>query len=173
MNNEPVAWMYRMKDSQNKWELIFNKPINDEFFETIPLYTHPADAEKVKENMDKVLKQNERLIEALANARITFDAEIEKKNTMLKMWEATHPAKTIDRELLDKTIIDQQNEIKELRKNLDVALMIVNEPAKTLTDEEIRQCILEYFESPEYKQYPLPIVSVQFARAILRKAQEK
>ena len=42
MNNEPIAWMYRMKDSQNKWELIFNKPINDEFFETIPLYTHPA-----------------------------------------------------------------------------------------------------------------------------------
>ena len=43
MNNEPVAWMYRMKDSTNKWELIFNKPINDEFFETIPLYTHPAE----------------------------------------------------------------------------------------------------------------------------------
>lgn len=42
-----------------------------------------------------------------------------------------------------------------------------------LTDEEIRQCILEYFESPEYKQYPLPVVSVNFARAILRKASEK
>jgi len=43
MNNEPVAWMWRMKDSDNKWELIFNKPINDDqFFETIPLYTHPA-----------------------------------------------------------------------------------------------------------------------------------
>ncbi len=41
--NEPVAWMWRMKDSDNKWELIFNKPINDDqFFETIPLYTHPA-----------------------------------------------------------------------------------------------------------------------------------
>ena len=45
-------------------------------------------------------------------------------------------------------------------------------PVKELTDEEIRQCILEYFESPEYKQYPLPVVSVNFARAILRKAQE-
>ena len=83
----------------------------------------------------------------------------------------THPVKELNRELLDKTIIDQQNEIKDLRKNLDVALMIVNKTE--LTDEEIRQCILEYFESPEYNQYPLPVVSVKFARAILRKAQEK
>ena len=42
-NNEPVAWMYRIRDSANKWGLMFNKPINDEFFEMIPLYTHPAD----------------------------------------------------------------------------------------------------------------------------------
>ena len=83
----------------------------------------------------------------------------------------SHPVKELSRELLDKTILDQQNEIKDLRKNLDVALMIVNKTE--LTDEEIRQCILEYFESPEYNQYPLPVVSVKFARAILRKAQEK
>ena len=76
----------------------------------------------------------------------------------------THPAKTLDRELLDKTIIDQQNEIKELRKNLDVALMIINEPAKTLTDEEIEEVL-----------YKLSMDSnlFDFARAILRKAQEK
>ena len=53
--NKPVAWMYKMRDSANKWELIFNKPINDEFFETVPLYTHP-----VKELMD------EEIIESLA-----------------------------------------------------------------------------------------------------------
>lgn len=36
--------MWRMKDSDNRWELIFNKPINhDEFFETIPLYIHPSE----------------------------------------------------------------------------------------------------------------------------------
>jgi len=44
--NEPVAWMWRMKDSDNRWELIFNKPINDDqFFETVPLYTRPTEHE--------------------------------------------------------------------------------------------------------------------------------
>jgi len=52
MNNEPVAWMYKMKYSTNKWELIFNKPINDEFFETIPLYLH-----SVKELTDEEINQ--------------------------------------------------------------------------------------------------------------------
>jgi hypothetical protein len=84
------------------------------------------------------------------------------QNGMIPLY--THPAKTLDRELLDKTIIDQQNEIKELRKNLDVALMIINEPAKTLTDEEIEEVL-----------YKLSMDSnlFDFARAILRKAQEK
>ena len=77
----------------------------------------------------------------------------------------THPVKELDRELLDKTIIDQQNEIKELRKNLDVALMIVNKPE--LTDEEIREFMAEMPHLTERKDL------LMFARAILRKAQEK
>jgi len=107
----------------------------------------------------------------------------------------SHPAKTLDRELLDKIIIDQQNEIKELRKNLDVALMIVNEPvawmnkinnewvtttkdgdddewiplythpAKTLTDREIMQ-EWTWKYSDCFEDFLL-----QFARAILRKAK--
>ena len=35
----------------------------------------------------------------------------------------THPVKELDRELLDKTIIDQQNEIKVLREQLRWALI--------------------------------------------------
>jgi hypothetical protein len=42
MNNEPVAWMWRMKNSDNRWELSFNKPMTEQFFDTEPLYTHPA-----------------------------------------------------------------------------------------------------------------------------------
>jgi len=61
---------------------------------------------------------------------------------------------------------------EDIVKGLNSAIKVTKEQAD-LTDEEIRQCILEYFESPEYKQYPLPTVSIQFARAILRKAQEK
>ena len=107
MNNEPVAWINRdEKEGWLNWDKNTAMPIN------IPLYTHPADAEKVKENMDKVLKQNERLIGALANARITFDAEIEKKNTMLKMWEATHPAKTLtDEEILNVAFCSEVNTV--------------------------------------------------------------
>ena len=86
----------------------------------------------------------------------------------------THPAKTIDRELLDKTIIDQQNEIKELRKNLDVALMIVDEPAKTLTEPSVKE-ITELWlyvvnNKPVNDKRP---IEWHFANAILRKAQEK
>jgi hypothetical protein len=42
MNNEPVAWMWRMKNSDNRWELAFNKPMTEQFFDTEPLYIHPA-----------------------------------------------------------------------------------------------------------------------------------
>ena len=58
MNNEPVAWMYRMKNSNNRWELIFNKPMSDEFFEAIPLYTHP-----VKELTDEEIREVAKSVE--------------------------------------------------------------------------------------------------------------
>ena len=61
----------------------------------------------------------------------------------------------------DAMLRQQQAEIASLQKNLDVALMIVNEPAKTLTDEEIHKLWLECWDE------------IEFARAILRKAQEK
>ena len=47
-NAEPVAWMYRIKDTDNRWELTWNKPTTGELFDTEPLYTHP-----VKELTDK------------------------------------------------------------------------------------------------------------------------
>jgi hypothetical protein len=42
VNNEPVAWMYRIKDTDNRWELTWNKPTTGELFDTEPLYTHPV-----------------------------------------------------------------------------------------------------------------------------------
>ena len=64
---------------------------------------------------------------------------------------------------LQDTLRQQQAEIDSLQKNLDVALMIVNEPAKTLTDEEIWKLWQKHLSDD------IPV----FARAILRKAQEK
>jgi hypothetical protein len=63
----------------------------------------------------------------------------------------------------------QQAEIEALKKNLDVALMIVNEPAKTLTDEEIMQIVEESYmpQGMDKSRY------TGFARAILKKANEK
>jgi len=155
MNNEPVAWINQNIDIENgKPQLAWNK---DNFAEICkPLYTHPADAEKVKENMDKVLKQNERLIEALANARITFDAEIEKKNTMLKMWEATHPAKT----LTDDPLVNFKPIWQE-------------KPELTLTDEEINKLWAESHEDGIAMQQGFTTQQNYFAHLILRKAQEK
>ena len=42
MNNQPVAWMYRIKDTDNRWELTWNKPTTGELFDTEPLYAHPV-----------------------------------------------------------------------------------------------------------------------------------
>jgi len=42
MNNEPVAWLYRIKNTDNRWELSWIRPITD-IFETEPLYTHPSE----------------------------------------------------------------------------------------------------------------------------------
>ena len=67
------------------------------------------------------------------------------------------------------TIIEkQQAEIDSLQKNLDVALMIVNEPAKTLTDEEIIKTMVQFdVYSADDK------CLIEAARAILKKASEK
>ena len=65
------------------------------------------------------------------------------------------------------SIIDQQKlEIEALKKNLDVALMIVNEPTKTLTDYEINSV----WATQDFTRY---MGFQDFARAILRKTQEK
>jgi hypothetical protein len=67
------------------------------------------------------------------------------------------------------TIIEkQQAEIDSLRKNLDVALMIVNKTE--LTDEEITQVFDECYPNNADGDV---VTLVDFARAILRKAQKK
>jgi hypothetical protein len=43
MNNKPVAWLYKIKNTDNRWELSWIRPINDKFFETEPLYRHPSE----------------------------------------------------------------------------------------------------------------------------------
>ena len=82
----------------------------------------------------------------------------------------THPVKKLSRELLDKAIIYQQNEIKDLRKNLEVALMSVNKPE--LTDEEIREVMTEFGVPPDYHRNFMNLFK-KTIEEILKKAQEK
>ena len=56
MNNKTVAWMYRIKDTNNRWELTWNKPTTEELFDTEPLYTHP-----VKKLTDEEIGEVEKL----------------------------------------------------------------------------------------------------------------
>ena len=63
-----------------------------------------------------------------------------------------------------KMLRQQQAEIDSLQKNLDVALMIVNKPE--LTEDEI----VKLHEETSWFGISDP---VKFARAIIRKAQEK
>ena len=45
MNNEPVAWMTQVVGGdKSKWDLVFNKPIPHDLYNSIPLYTHPVKA---------------------------------------------------------------------------------------------------------------------------------
>ncbi len=141
--NEPVAWI-----SVLGVDLIGQKftdvrvSLTKTDVASIPLYTHPVSQYK-----------------AITNTKI--------EPTVVSY---THPVKELDRELLDKTIIDQQNEIKDLRKNLDVALMIINKPE--LTDEEIEDECRKAWGLHDQDQLNLEEV-FKFARAILRKAREK
>ena len=66
------------------------------------------------------------------------------------------------------SIIDQQElKIEALKKNLDVALMIVNEPAKTLDNKKMIEVLMEL------AKYRLLTADEIEELAILRKAQEK
>jgi len=89
--------------------------------------------------------------------------------SFMGLWDA-YTSKKMECEDLEEKLRQQQAEIDSLQKNLDVALMIVNEPAKTLTDEEIEK--VKNSCRTEMKEWG-NISFIDFARAILRKAQEK
>ena len=74
--NEPVAWMYRIKDTDNRWELIFNKPLtDDEFFDVEPLYTHPH-----PDNLglaESIIKQQQAEIGALKERLANYEGWVD------------------------------------------------------------------------------------------------
>lgn len=70
--------MYRIKDTDNRWELIFNRPLNDDkFFDTVPLYTHPV--------KDKPHPKCDEACMYLCQMRELTDEEI--KQAKLESWQ--------------------------------------------------------------------------------------
>ena len=103
--NKPVAWMYKMRDSANKWELIFNKPINDEFFETVPLYTHPV--KELNDGGEPVKNATywKRQYNLMATQNDNLKSGLYHANEQIKYLE-THPVKELTDEEIYRLLAD-------------------------------------------------------------------
>jgi len=143
MNNEPVAWM--LLGLEDRKPKLINLQVIDHLEGTwIPLYTHPA-----KNNGGNPEELNTRQIQ---DARTSL--------------ESTPPFAyaVVSKECPDgmENMSLQFNEPVEAKK----IIPLYTHPTKTLTDEEIIE-IWSGMETDTGEQ------NIAFARAILRKAQEK
>jgi len=146
MNNEPVAWIAYDEFGDFMLEAT---PEGD--YPWQPLYTHPSDRiaelEKQIENLKWDVNHREQDIDNLKTR--LFDAK-------RKYDTSTHEYK-----YSAKYVKELEAKIAELAQSNP----LYTHPAKTLTDEEIITCIDE--------SEPDTADMIRFARAILRKAQEK
>ena len=158
-DNEPVAWMV-------DGEVYLLNEIDGEELNAIPLYTHPA-----KNNGGNPEELNTRQIQdartslestppfayavvskecpdGMENMSLQFNEPVDAKK-VIPLY--THPAKP--------------TKVKFASDSCESGWIYLDyeEPAKTLTDEEI----IKLFENPD------DFNCIEFARAILRKAQEK
>jgi len=177
--NEPVA--YRYEDKSDPLVFYFttrkDKTENPDAIE-IPLYTHPVKEQSTNERIE-MLKE---MIEKIANPvgwigyqeghLVSFLKTQEQVNSFLTATDPTgrvepvytHPVKYCPSENnadYEKGFIDGMAKMTESAVHCAVEGMAVKE----LTDEEIIACIDE--------SEPDTADMIRFARAILRKAQEK
>ena len=193
MNNEPVAWMHKTATS---WVSTFIHP-ETEPDEWIPLYTHPVDAVNISEQyVDK--SENNRhdlgIAEAIGFEKGYAAAQaktqepdcygdgnvyrgVRSKDSETKtyvfdehagkqVW--SNPAKTED-EPNWKEMYWWMHELNH--KHWSELDALKTHPAKTLTDEEINELANKYLYVLNDVPYANDIKD--FAKAILRKAQEK
>ena len=118
--------------------------------------------------MAEAMEGRARVRRKITNRENTGDRlsdQLEQAATMLRQQQALIKQLEETQDYLYKTHDADKAEIDSLRKNLDVALMIVNKPK--LTDEEILQVHSQMMENSKGQLPPY----VDFARALLRKAQ--
>ena len=169
MNNEPVAW------TDGQFYVGFDKT----GICSIPLYTHPAKTPKDREADRKRFSDeafNRWLDESITDSGHTVYDLVENVCEAWHGWENSQyykPAKTLTDEL--KALLYSVNGDAYLGKEKEESLVAqvrkqYTEPAKTLTDEEIHQI---FRDESGFEIDTCPIAILDFARAILRKAQEK
>jgi predicted RNase H-like nuclease (RuvC/YqgF family) len=184
--NEPVAWTSQdVLDADHIIKAVVRREQDEQH--TIPLYTHPSDRiaelEKQIENLKWDVNHREQDIDNLKtrlfDAKRKYDTstheykysakyvkELEAKIAELAQSNPlyTPPAKTLD---------EQFKKGFEAGKEEGWKAHKFHHPAKTLTDEEIEELAREMgMHLNDYEIDPLGN-SLDFARVILRKAQEK
>jgi hypothetical protein len=160
MNNEPVAWMYESKNVDGKPYIsdVSLKPlfglVTRYGYKEIPLYTHPH-----PDNLGfalSIIDQQKLEIEELK--------QYTKKGNGLLAECDEHMGK------LQALILKQDARIAELEKCAEYYRdkYYFDSPAKTLTDEEILDLC-----PPNHSDMMNEAYTIDFARAILKKASEK
>ena len=157
--NEPVAHFYPEGEGCTVYDIKFAWKVTGTT-EPIPLYTHPAKTQ-YKFGVDWSKDGN-----AVTVLKICEDGVAEV--VFMNYQEVTHPAKELHLslqkvkdtgELLAVTYTDDEHRIVE----------VLWQKPPALTDEEIRRVADEVFK--DYKNWHY--YQIDFARAILRKVQEK
>ena len=154
MNNEPVAWRYRWKNSKGQfitgWQSCVEEPITDDdrfYFE--PLYNHPAKTQLSNGHLSDCAIHNEP-----ARKNKDCNCGFEPKFDLLGLKHEDN-CRYFDDGIFCTCGADNHALVEWYRHKE------VTHSAKTLTDEEIHKLWLECWDE------------INFARAILRKAQEK
>ena len=171
--NKPVAWMFEYGtdrgDAVNgiSWypNVHFKKPDLGGLIRNIePLYTHPV---KEQSNLDNVVKNH---IEDLVRCVKLFRS-YEMDNTADEMEVAIKELEhAIDTHPVKEPTWKQEDEDR-----LDDALEKAYgfRPHRELTDEEIMEIVADKYEKGHGRYIDSKLFFVEFAKAILRKAQEK
>jgi L-rhamnose mutarotase len=96
-------------------------------------------------------------------------SEFKEAATMLRQLQADYYSLLVNHDKLYAKVVEQQAEIELLKKEAALQRLsdFTQEVEKTLTDEEILKMAANMFHYSEYR------LVIDFARAILKKAQEK
>jgi hypothetical protein len=161
MNNKPVAWMWSEDGCSLGVCLDQDKQIGKQEFQDydIPLYTHPVNPKYDPETGEPLI-DGYPLFSGLPHpVKELNDGGEPVKNATY--WKRQYNLMATQNDNLKSGLYHANEQIKYLESH----------PAE-LTDEEINELYADY-QNPDYYSREVIFDQLGFARAILRKAQEK